>query len=143
MDPLSVTSSIAGILAAAGKVVEILEPVVSATLNVNLATAKAVCSETNNSIIILSAAQTLFNDPDLIPRKRKGLIQVNQLVAALTDGVLIFSELEALVLQLGTSMEKVKTRILWARKEKTFLSIRSRMQSFKLSISVMLNIIQW
>jgi hypothetical protein len=144
MDPISVISSINGILAAAGKIAEVLSPIASAALNDTAATtANAVFSEINNAITVLSAAQTLFNNPEFIPQERKALIQVNQLITTLTDGVLIFSELEELVLPLGKPRESFRKRILWARKERALASLLSRMQSFKVSISVILNIIQW
>ena len=141
MDPLSVTASIVGILAAAGKVVEILGPVISILKEAQPST-RAICSEINNSIIILSALQKLFDDPDLIPRKRKDLIQLDQLIAAFTDGVFLYSELEALALQLGTATDTLRSRIQWARKEKDFASLLSRMQYFKSSITAILNILQ-
>jgi hypothetical protein len=141
MDPLSVAASIVGILAAAGKVVEILGPVISILKEAQPST-RAICSEINNSIIILSALQKLFDDPDLIPRKRKDLIQLDQLIATFTDGVLLYSELEAHALQLGTATDTLRSRIQWARKEKDFASLLSRMQYFKSSISAILNILQ-
>ena len=84
--------------------------------------------EINNSIFILSALQKLFDDPDLIPQKRKDLIQLDQLIAAFTDGVFLYSELEALALQLGTGTGTLCSRIQWARKEKFFASLLSSMQ---------------
>jgi hypothetical protein len=142
MDPITVATSIVGILAAAGKVVKILGPVIS-TLKNKTQSVATICSEVENTRIILLALQTLLDDLNTAPRKRRELIQIGQLIAALTDGVLIFSELEALVLQLGTSTENWQTRIQWARKEKVFASLLSRMQYFKSSMSVILIILQW
>ena len=98
--------------------------------------------EINNSVIILSALQKLFDDPDLIPQKRKDLIQLDQLIATFTDGVFLYLELEALALQLGTTTDTLRSRIQWARKEKDFASLLSRMQYFKSSITAILNILQ-
>ncbi|KAF2180666.1 hypothetical protein K469DRAFT_458159, partial [Zopfia rhizophila CBS 207.26] len=142
MEPLSVTASIVGILAAAAKVVEILGPAIS-RLKEAQPSAKAICSEINNSITILSALQKLFDNPDVVPQTRKDLIQLDQLIATFTDGVLLYSELEALVLQLGTATDTWRSRIQWARKEKDFASLLLKMQYFKSSITAILNILQY
>jgi hypothetical protein len=56
---------------------------------------------------------------------------------------LIFSELEPLVLQLSTSVEKWSTKIKWLRKKDDLEKLVTRLQLFKSSINVMLDIIQW
>jgi hypothetical protein len=141
-DPLSVVASIIGIIAAAGKVAETLGPFIS-TVKDATKSATTIHTEVNNCKIILSALQVLLEDLGSAPRKRRGLIQVSQLVTTLTDGALIFSELEPLVLQLGTSTEKWSTRIQWARKKDALEVLSTRLQLFKSSINVMLNILQW
>jgi hypothetical protein len=142
MEPLSVAASIVGILAAAGKVAEVLGPVVT-SLKEPSKTATAIYAEVSSAKIILSALQTLLDDLEQAPRRRRELIQVDQLIATLTDGVLIFNELEPQVSQLGTSTEKWRTRIQWTRKKDVLDSFVSRLQLFKGSINVMLSILQW
>lgn len=142
MDPLSVAASIIGILAAATKVVELLKPVVS---NVTESTKNAaiLCSRIESSRNVLSALQKLLNNLNATPRKRKELVPLDHLVVSLTNGVLLFSELETIVLELGTSTENFRTRIQWARRDKTLNMMISRLQGFEISISVMLNMLQW
>ena len=73
------------------------------------------------------------------------MIRVEQLVAILTEAVLTFSELEALV----TSIAKDKGRLpimsrlntLW--KEDVVTNILLRLERHKSSLSLMLNIAQW
>lgn len=73
------------------------------------------------------------------------MIRVEQLVAILTEAILTFSELEALV----TSIVKDKGRLpimsrlmsLW--KEDVVTSIMLRLERHKSSLSLMLNIAQW
>lgn len=141
-DPLSVVASIIGIIAAAGKVAETLGPLIS-TVKDTTKSATTIHAEVNNCKIILSALQVLLEDLGSTPRKRRELIQVSQLVTILTDGALIFSELEPLVSQLGTSTEKWSTRIQWARKKDALEVLTKRLELFKGSINVMLNILQW
>lgn len=141
-DPLSVAASIIGIIAAAGKVAEILKPLVSSVKDTSK-TARDIYAEVNSSRTILSALQKLFDDLNKTPRRRRELIQIDQLIATLTDGTLIFSELEPLVVQLGTSNERLRKRIQWAFKRDQLDAFVSRMERFKTSISVMLSILQW
>jgi len=139
---LETAAAIIGILAAAGKVAETLGPIVSAFKDVSKNIA-AVLAEVNSSRIILSALHKYLDNLTSTPRTRRDLIQVDQLVATLTDGVLLFSELEAFVLQfVGTSIG-FQSRIQWAWNDEKFATLVSRMQNFKTSMTVMLNILQW
>lgn len=142
MDGLSVVASVVGILAASGKIVEILGPVIS-SLKDATTSASAIYGEVNSTRVILSALQTLLDDLESSPENRRELIQVDQLLATLTDGTLIFSELEPLVLQLCTSAQKRAFWIQWTLKKGTLETLVTRLQHFKSSINVMLNILQW
>src|SRR4051812_28876466 len=119
MDPLSVTSSIVGILAAAGKVAEIVEPYISSTKDAHKI-AISVYSEVNRIRAVLHSLQnflTSLSNPSASPA-RAGLIQVDQLVVTFTDGVLIFSELETMLgpLKMGSegSQLQIWQRLQWA-----------------------------
>ncbi|ORY71384.1 uncharacterized protein BCR38DRAFT_9196 [Pseudomassariella vexata] len=142
-DPLSVAASIIGILGAAGQVVEWLAPVVSAIKDTPKL-APPVYSEVVNVRLILSVLQNLIPNLATMSRRRTDLISVDQLIAILTDGVLIFSELEALAPTLSTPVSQIPliTRLQWARKEGDLTVIVARLQSFKLSVSLILNIFQ-
>jgi hypothetical protein len=142
MDPLSVTASIVGLLGAAGKVIEILGPILGAIKDIKKV-ASTVYSELVNLKIILSALQKWLDDLNYAPRARMALIQIDQLVAVLTDGVILLSELEAIVQPLGEFRDVIRCRIQWSRREAGLQANLSRLQIFKSSISLMLNIIQW
>jgi hypothetical protein len=141
-DPLSIAASIIGLLAAAGKVSEALGPLIS-NFKDTPRIATSIYAEVNSSRIILGALETIFHDLSRTPVSRRQLIQVDHLIATLTDGVLIFNELEPLVLQLGTSTERWRTRMRWTREKGSLDSFVSRLQLFKVSVTVMLNILQW
>jgi hypothetical protein len=137
MDPLSVAASIVGILAVAAKVVEVLSPALTVLKDIP-SNAKAITSETKNLITILSALQKLLDDLDSIPQKRRQLIQLDQLVASFTDGVLLFSELENLVNKVDLTNNK-----LWSKvHDLDFHFLLVRIQYFKSSVSLMLEILQ-
>jgi hypothetical protein len=139
---LETAAAIIGILAAAGKVAETLGPVVSSFRDVtqNIAT---VLSEVNDSRVILSALHKYLDNLSTSPHMRRELIQLDQLITTLTGGVLFFSELEALVLGFVGPTLSLLDRMQWVWNDRKFESLVSRMQNFKVSISVMLNILQW
>jgi hypothetical protein len=141
MEALSIAASIVGILAAAGKIAETLEPFVSSVKDTTNIAAK-VQAEVNSSVIILSALQALLNNLSQTTAERQSLIQVDSLLITLTEGVLVFDELEHLVAQLGNG-KRWSNRIQWARKRYTLDALASRMQIFKGSMTLMLSILQW
>lgn len=137
-DPLSIASAIVGILAAAGKIIEVLGPYVSAAKDVpEIAT--MVHSEVVNSRIMLSALKSLLSNLSSASRTRKLLISIDDLIAVVTNGVLLFSALEGSV----ASNDDWKSRLHWARKEGHFSAILAKLQAFKSTTVLLLNILQW
>lgn len=146
MDPLSVTASIAGLLTAVHEVVKILGPFVSAAGSVPQIAFK-VLSEVQNTKTILTAVKNLIVNINAKSFKHASLIKVDQIVTILTDGVMIFSELESaagcLLLSVPTSqLLQLRCRLQWARKEGIFTSLLGRLESFKNSLSLILDILQ-
>lgn len=139
---LEVSAAIIGILAAAGKVAETLGPVVSAFVDAPKH-ANTILIEVRYSRTILLGLQILFDELSAVPQRRKQLIQIDQLVAALTDGVLLFSELESLVDKLGDPNDALLSRAKWARKDHELESIVARLLGFKTSVALMLGILRW
>jgi hypothetical protein len=117
MDPLSVTASVVGLLGAARQIASILYKVQSG----------------------------LKDGIDSAPRRRISMIQVDQLVATLSDAVLTFSELEALVHPLATVSlnPSLVERMKWVWKEDTIGNIMLRLDRHKASLTLMLTIVHW
>jgi hypothetical protein len=143
MDPLSILASVVGLLTAAGKVSSILT-----TISSNIKEAPQhvddMLSEVNDLKISLSALHKFLLGIALAPRRRMALIQLDQLIATLTESVLTFSELEALLTPFAASSEISITKCAkWAWKEETVSRIMQRLQRHKLSLCLMLNIVQW
>ncbi|KAK4163354.1 hypothetical protein QBC43DRAFT_355099 [Cladorrhinum sp. PSN259] len=146
MDPLSVASSIAGLVSAAGMVNKALGPYIAAARDTPKI-AFQVYSETQSATIILGALQNLTTNLSTINRERAALIQLDQVIAVLTDGVLIFSDLEACVGDLPPAEPSIiplalRYRLGWARKESALSSLLGRLEAFKSSMSLILNILQ-
>ncbi|KAK3987467.1 hypothetical protein QBC44DRAFT_400099 [Cladorrhinum sp. PSN332] len=145
-DPLSIAASIAGLISVALTVGKALGPYVSAARDTPKI-AIQVHAETQAATIILSALQNLTNNLDAVSRSRAALIQVDYLITVLTNGVLIFSELEACVGDLPVPDLSItglglRSRLGWARKETALDGLLSRLEGFKSSISTILNILQ-
>jgi hypothetical protein len=139
---LEVSAAVIGILAAAGKVGETLGPFVSAYKNAPKHS-QTILTDVNQIRTILLGLQTLFDNLGASPGARRQMIQLDHLVAALTDGVLLFSELEALVDRLGNADSSIAKRMAWAKSDSKLSSLIDRLQSFRSSVSLMLNILQW
>jgi hypothetical protein len=139
---LEIAAAIIGIIAAAGKVLEVVSPMVSSFQNVDSLVA-TVHTETNQIRIILPGLKAMLDDLESMTSRRKAMIKVDQLLTTLTDGVLLFDELEFLVRNLSAHHSNVIHRAKWLRKEKALSSLILRLQSFKSSIGVMLHIVQW
>ncbi|KAL5326426.1 hypothetical protein ACEPPN_004111 [Leptodophora sp. 'Broadleaf-Isolate-01'] len=126
MDPLSVTASVVGLLAAAGKVAMVLS--------------KVRVTELGG---IFSTVQKLLSAISSTPRRPIAMIQVEQLIATLTEAVLTLSELDALVTPLGAcSSLPLLEHLKFAWKKDVITNIMLRLDRHKSSLSVMLNIIQ-
>ncbi|CAO2652692.1 Nn.00g021030.m01.CDS01 [Neocucurbitaria sp. VM-36] len=138
---LEVAAGVIGILAANGKVAEKLAPIVSAYRDCTR-NAAAILSEINNVRFTLVSLHALFPNINEAPQRRRRLIQVDQLITSLTDGVLLFSELEAIATRLDSTPTSMGAKIGWARKDYQLVSLVSRMQRFQISMSLMLNILQ-
>ena len=134
MDPLSVAASIAGLLSAAGAVTKVLAPYVTAARETPKITVQ-VNSEIQSITIILSALQSLARNFGSVPVQRAALIQVDHVVAVLTGGVLIFSDLEVVVRSLDSLGDfsvsitrlALRSRLQWARKESEITSLLARL----------------
>ena len=107
--------------------------------------AAQVHSEVQSTTIILPALRELSQNLGSVPAKYATLVQVDQVIAVLTDGVLLYSELEASLGSLASNTDAklpLRSRLQWARKEPVFVGILTRLQGFKVSITLILSILQ-
>jgi cell division control protein 24 len=149
MDPLTIATSIFGLLKATAQVANYLGPYVSAAKDTPKIVAQ-VHSEVVYTRTILLALDGLTKNLASVPVKRTALIQVDQLVAVFTDGVLLFSELEAALPKVPSdastdptnAQPRLQSRLRWVWKQSTFSALLTRLQGFKGSISLMLTILQ-
>jgi hypothetical protein len=145
MDPLSVTAGIIGILAAAGKVGELLHGTISTVKDAPRVLVALAC-EVQEVQAALSSLQSLLANLSSAPPHRAALIQLDQLIVTLTEAVLTFSELETTIAPFSVAQGAklpLKSRLKWTRAESNCTKLVERLQRHKASISLMLNILQW
>jgi len=145
MDPLSTAASIIGILAAAGKVVEIIGPI---AINVKDTPRilTALHTEVTGIQVVLSSLQRLLDNLSDAPPARTSLIRLDQVIITLTDAVLAFSELQSFLQTLGMlegQSLSISARLRLAINGSTTSNLVSRLQGHKATLSLMLNIMQW
>ncbi|KAF5721552.1 Rho guanine nucleotide exchange factor scd1 [Fusarium globosum] len=144
-DPLSVAASIAGLISITVEAVKFLSPYVSAAKETPQVAAH-VYSEVQSTQIILMGLQSLTKDLGSVNVQHAALIGVNQVVAVLTDGVLLYSklhkELQSLWAKDGVEKVPLRGRLQWVWKESTFMALLNRLQSFKSSMTLVLMILQ-
>lgn len=143
MDPLSILASVIGLLTAAEKVSSVLRTI---TTNIRDAPrlAQSVLLEVNQVHIALNSFHGFLHRIGSAPRRRLAMIQLDHPIAMLTDLVLTFSELDAIVTKLNVAPDiRVWNRVKWAWKEEAISQILEPLQRQKSSLSLMMNIIQW
>uniref|UniRef100_A0A8H7N8F4 Fungal N-terminal domain-containing protein n=1 Tax=Bionectria ochroleuca TaxID=29856 RepID=A0A8H7N8F4_BIOOC len=146
MSALSVACSVAGLLTTGLELAKVLAPYILA-LKETPRIATHVLSEIRATNVILSGLQKLFTKLSDISPKSAALIELEELVVILTDGVLIYSELESAVGPLiasdsPDSRPALLARLQWTRKESLLEAILMRLQGFKGSITLVLAILQ-
>ena len=91
--------------------------------------------------------QSLVTNFATVKSQHAALIGVTQVVTILTDGVLLFSELQSELKSLPPKDETdekipIRARLQWARKEGSLNALIGRLQSFKNSMTLVLMILK-
>lgn len=148
MEALGVAASIIGLVSAAGKIIAVVAPILSSVHDA-ARIAAPVHAEAVNCRIVLAALQRLVESLDKASTvsRRAALVQVDDFISVLMDGVLLFSELEALLLSFGPCEDgkpiPYRVRVKWVQNEKMVGTMLARLQGFKSTTSLILNIFQW
>ena len=139
MDPLSIAASIAGLLALTSRVASVLSTVVSAHTTLP-AYFKDVQSEVMIIELALLSLNKLVTGEVAIRRPRATLIKLYDLGTVVTDCVMTLSELDKHLRPFSTYWAFVSTIM---RNPKFNDELLKRLQRHKVSLNLILNIIQW
>ncbi|KAF4457352.1 cell division control protein 42 [Fusarium austroafricanum] len=136
-DPLSIAASIVGLLAAGGKVCEVLSTFINSTVDAPNSAAAAL-QNVEHMNLTLHSIQSLIDSLDTIDRSRKSLIQLDHLSIVVTHAVLTISELESIICREDSLMNRLR----WVWNEKKVLTLLPRLETQKTSLSLMVTILQ-
>lgn len=143
MNPISAAASIVGLVGAAAKVPECL---FKFTRHVKHAPklASSVLQEVSYISACLGELQSLLKGGKAASRSHENLLMVEQIIAALSNCVLIFSDLEEIVEPLKPSDPLKPSRLAqWVLKEHTIKTLFTRLQSSKVSLNLMMTTLTW
>lgn len=144
MDPLSVTASIVGLIAAASKITSLLFEITN-NLNDAPSLMRHVMNEVQciNSAICSLQAFLWREAHGSKPPEGEAMILIDHLVITLTGCVCTFSELEVEINALKSmDGERYIDRVKWAIKQPTVSQLLQRLQNHKSSLVLMLNILE-
>ena len=153
MDPLSIATAFVGLTGAVASVYTILRSVISKARDAPQEI-HTLSTEMTGMYAAIASLQRIAQRISELPRYRANLISLDQLVATLTDSVLLISELETLVepfKAMATEAHPMLDQKVVALKDRlqvTFQSSRmtvliERLQRTKASLNLLFNIMQW
>jgi hypothetical protein len=145
MDPLSIATSVAGLIAAGGKLAAILTQI--SRLSDAPPLCKAALTEVCDTAVALRQVQNFLNGQLHIPSERREHVLLEHVAAALTGCVMTKDELETLLdgmglVYAGSGITGVFNRVKWIRKEQDIQRLVQRLQNHKASLNLILTIFQ-
>jgi len=142
-DLLSITAGVVGLLSAAGQVGSVLLKIKSSMHNAPNSIQHILSQVRELEICFAAVHQFIIGATPASPG-RLSMIGVDQLVATLTESVLTFSELEDIITPFAIGSEtSIRMRVKWMWKEDDASRIMRQLDRHKVSLSLMLNIVQW
>lgn len=98
---------------------------------------------TPNMRMVIVALQRYIDRSMRIRVERAALIQIEDVVAVLTEVVLVFSRLQDIVDPFTRPLSRLRKRMAWTWEQTECERLVSRLQQLKATLSLMLQIIQW
>lgn len=140
---MEVAASVVGLLAAGAQVSSVLQQFMSSTSNAP-SLAQSLNQEIGDFRIVLSKLERIVRGSVPLNKSRGSMIDTDHLAFTLAGCVCTFSQLEKEVDRVKSSGKmELLDRIRWARNENTLLYIVQRLQSHKLSLTLILTILTW
>jgi hypothetical protein len=140
MDPLSIGSAVVGLIAGASRIAPILYHFITHTRDAPK-TASQILDEMNSITAALERLQAYLIGASQASVSRRLMLSLRNIVATLTACVTTYSDLE-LVVSKCVEAGKVQ-RMKWMINEGEIVELVQRVQAHKLSLTLMLTILQW
>ena len=136
-DPLSIAAGVVGLTQAAIQIAKILNKIRQAPEQIAIALREI----TETSTILWQLQRFLFN-VERADRTGAAQVQVDHVIVILSGCVATYSEFEALLDKIDYSVKfPILDRFTWARNEKRITDIVKRLQTHKVSLSLLLTIL--
>lgn len=139
-EPLSIASGVIGVVTAAVEIISLLTKFTKTTIAAPQQ-AQVVLTEVSDIGGILSHLQSFLLGLGTPNGTRTSLLKVEKVLTIVSGCVLTFSELEKLLDELKTEDLGVLDCLKWARKESAIVGLIQRLQNHKVSLSLVLNIL--
>jgi hypothetical protein len=141
-DPLSLAASIGGLISLAGQLYTALDGAITGMRDAP-SLARTIHAEINVWRNTLVTLQKLLSG-NVFTSDRASLIPADHVVLCFTDAVLLFSELESVILPLAESrVASLANRARWARQGPRLTTLVTRLQWHKSTLLLQLNMLQW
>jgi len=141
MDPLSIGSAVVGLIAGASRIAPMLYDFITHTLDAPK-TASQILDEMNSITAALGHLQTYLTGALSSNVARRSMLSLRNIVATLTACVTTYSELEMVVMNCFREDGQAR-QVKWAINEGHIVELVQRVQAHKLSLTLMLTILQW
>ncbi|KUJ09483.1 uncharacterized protein LY89DRAFT_724461 [Mollisia scopiformis] len=145
MDPLSIATSVASLIAAGSKLTAILTQI--SRLSDAPPLCKAILTEVCDTAAALRQIQNFLNGQLYVPPERREYVLLEHVSTALVGCVMTKDELETLLdglglVYAGSGITGVFDRVKWVRKETNIQRLVQRLQNHKASLNLILTIFQ-
>lgn len=106
--------------------------------------ASTVLQEVSDISACLSQLQSFLTGTKAASRSHEDLLMIEQIVVALSNCMLIFSELEEIVESLKPTDPMQADRLVqWVLKERIIKTLFTRLQASKISLNLMMTTLTW
>jgi hypothetical protein len=145
MDPLSISASVAGLLAISGQIISVL---VKLGRNIDDApeSIQAALFSVKEMDFALQSARKLLSSLQKLQPARRAMVEISHLVITITQSATSFARLQALVCPFDYDVNSAASawlRLKWVTKEDEISNAVRGLESHKSSLSLLLNILQW
>ena len=144
MDPLSITVAVVSLLEAACRIKRLFDSIISSTRDSPRVLQDALTEVKHVEISVRSLERYLLHLGSINPR-RAAMIQVDELIVTLTDTLLTFCDLEKFLNLLADPklLGALRNAVTWLSRVTEIDGYLVKLQRHKLSLTLMLSIIQW
>ena len=143
MDPLSLTATLVGLIAAAQQGYSLLTSFVDGVKSAP-DSARSTLREVSDIYLCLKQLKNFLMEGQVAPRSQTCSIMVEQVVVVLTNLAILFSELQEVIDGLGPEQPiRMIDRIKWLSREGDISKLLLRLQASKASLTLMVTTLTW